>query len=86
MCFGNFLCVHPLQPGTVAHEAGHALGFKHIQSRGDRDKTIKINWNVIRKGKEKNFQKLDTFNPVPYDLQSEMHYGPNVSISLLKSG
>jgi len=62
--------------GTVIHEAIHALGFHHEQSRPDRDSYVRIFFENISPGKEYNFGKSDgnTFN-VPYDYTSIMHYG-----------
>ena len=44
--------------GIIQHEFLHVLGFWHQQSRLDRDKHIKIIWENIQKGKEKNFKKV----------------------------
>ena len=67
----------------VSHEAGHALGFGHIQVRSDRDQYVKINMNNVKVKSRHNYEKQDTVNVVPYDFQSTMHYGPTVSASLL---
>jgi hypothetical protein len=65
--------------GIAIHEMMHALGFFHEQSRRDRDKYIKINWDSIPKGVVYNFKmyqdgEADTLGE-PYDKKSIMHYG-----------
>lgn len=45
---GNFC----LQLGTAIHEAMHAAGFYHEQSRFDRDNYVKIFWNNIQSGED----------------------------------
>ncbi|XP_018542975.1 hatching enzyme 1.2 [Lates calcarifer] len=62
--------------GIIQHEFIHALGFYHEQSRSDRDKYVRINWQNIKEKHKKNFNKHDTHNlDTPYDYGSIMHYG-----------
>uniref|UniRef100_A0A672NES8 Metalloendopeptidase n=1 Tax=Sinocyclocheilus grahami TaxID=75366 RepID=A0A672NES8_SINGR len=62
--------------GIVQHELNHALGFNHEQTRSDRDKYVKINWENISPDTAYNFQKQNTNNQnTPYDYSSVMHYG-----------
>ena len=67
--------------GIILHELIHALGFWHEQSRTDRDKYVKINYENIITGKEHNFDKFATHEitdlKAPYDTCSIMHYGAN---------
>lgn len=69
-------------PGVIAHEILHALGFHHMQSHTNRDKFIKIYWDNIEAG-NKNY-KLTTaehtsnFN-TKYDFYSIMHYPPFIA-------
>ncbi|XP_062399981.1 hatching enzyme 1.2-like [Sardina pilchardus] len=61
--------------GVVQHELLHALGFFHEQTRSDRDKYVKINFENIRAGVSRNFNKYDTNNlNTAYDYGSVMHY------------
>lgn len=65
--------------GVAIHEMMHALGFYHEQSRLDRDRYIRINWNNINRRMWYNFQKYrygqaSTLG-VGYDKTSIMHYG-----------
>jgi hypothetical protein len=64
--------------GIIQHEALHALGFFHEQSRPDRDDYVIVNFTNIISGLENNFEKYTTFVDVyglPYDYGSLMHYG-----------
>ncbi|CAL1573053.1 unnamed protein product [Knipowitschia caucasica] len=59
----------------IQHEFNHALGFKHEQTRSDRDQYVRINWNNIIPDMAYNFEKSDTNNlNTPYDYTSLMHY------------
>ena len=64
--------------GTVQHEFMHALGFHHEQTRSDRDKYIKINYDNIKPEHIHNFNKIpehhsETFDQ-SYDILSVMQY------------
>ncbi|XP_013873453.1 high choriolytic enzyme 1 [Austrofundulus limnaeus] len=62
--------------GIAQHEMNHALGFQHEQTRSDRDKYVKINFENITPSTAYNFEKHDTNNlDTPYDYSSIMHYG-----------
>jgi len=68
-------CVHQ---GTATHEAIHALGFFHEQSRPDRDNHVNVLWQNISPDMAYNFNALtwgeaSTYD-VPYDYVSIMHY------------
>lgn len=65
-----------LYHGVIQHEALHALGFQHEQTRSDRDNHVVINWENIDSNMAFNFYKHDTNNlDTPYDYGSIMHYG-----------
>ncbi|XP_055340255.1 zinc metalloproteinase nas-14-like isoform X2 [Paramacrobiotus metropolitanus] len=71
-------------PGIIQHEIMHALGFHHEHSRPDRDDHITLVASNMKSGiDERNFQKLPrmaTFG-LPYDIESLLHYGQEVSKS-----
>lgn len=64
--------------GTIVHEIMHALGFHHQQSATNRDKYVRILYENIRSGQEKNFEKYGALNVtdfgIGYDYSSIMHY------------
>ena len=67
----------------IMHEAMHALGFVHEQSRSDRDRFVKINWENIKEGYENQFDiapdnYLDIYRGFvfTFDYQSVMLYSP----------
>ncbi len=61
----------------LMHETMHALGFKHEQSRPDRDTYVTINWFNIPNDRQHNFT-LDSGASAlgSYDFLSIMHYRP----------
>ncbi|XP_063045982.1 hatching enzyme 1.2-like [Engraulis encrasicolus] len=62
--------------GIIQHELLHALGFQHEQTRSDRDKYVKINWQYIKSNTRHNFRKRNTNNlGTGYDYGSVLHYG-----------
>jgi hypothetical protein len=62
--------------GSTIHEIGHAFGLWHEQSREDRTKFIKINFENITAGHEHNFNQhiSDGDDVGKYDYGSIMHY------------
>jgi hypothetical protein len=62
--------------GSTIHEIGHAFGLWHEQSREDRDRFVKINWQNITAGREHNFNQhiSDGDDIGAYDYASIMHY------------
>lgn len=67
-----------LYPGTMAHEAIHALGYDHMHNAIDRDNYVQVFWENIQTDFHSAFDKVDPqwFNNfgTTYDLRSVMHY------------
>lgn len=62
---------------VVIHEATHALGFSHEQSRTDRDKYVEILWNNIKPEGKDAFKIENTNNELGhFDFFSIMTYSP----------
>jgi len=64
-------------PGSVAHEIMHALGFHHEHSRSDRQTFVMINWPNIEDGMGNNnfWEETDSVSlGTSYDYGSIMHY------------
>nr|QNH72423.1 toxin candidate TRINITY_DN36730_c0_g1_i5 [Pachycerianthus maua] len=87
----NFVAVGP-QPvnlavpmcqkaGIVMHELMHAIGFWHEQSRFDRGKYVRVNWENIPPNARENFNRRHfsqiDYLETPYDVHSVMHYRNN---------
>ena len=67
--------------GVIIHELMHTLGFDHMHNHVDRDEFIDIQWDNIKHGNERNFEKVDSrmfgnFG-TRYDYHSVMHYALN---------
>ncbi len=79
----NFFDQSGLLKRSAIHEIGHTLGFKHEQSRSDRDDYIELDMECIEStflswwiSKFGNYNTAGTgFETIgPYDFESIMHY------------
>jgi hypothetical protein len=66
--------------GSIAHEVGHAFGFKHEHMRSDRNSFIQVNYgNIDEMSNWDQFFRIEdgsAYLSGAYDLGSIMHYGP----------
>lgn len=66
------------QFGTVVHEIGHVIGFRHEHSRVDRDSHVSIDYALFSSTMRDQYDKMTNpqldYYGVPYDLYSVMHY------------
>ncbi|WKY04592.1 hypothetical protein Q1695_005531 [Nippostrongylus brasiliensis] len=67
--------------GIAAHEFMHALGFRHMHTRSDRDQFLKVDLTYVKPDYVGQFLKADageTVNYTPYEYGSVMHYAASV--------
>lgn len=61
--------------GTIMHELMHAWGFKHEQSRPDRDNYVQVFFDHTNIDSQFALMGVDWIDTVhPYELDSVMHY------------
>ena len=51
----------------------HTMGFVHEHNRFDRDQYVTVDINKVSTQSRRSFQKKDTWNINPYDLESVTH-------------
>ncbi len=61
--------------GNTIHEIGHAIGLWHEQSRVDREKHIKINYENIQSGREHNFKTYADMGADGAEFTSSLDFG-----------
>jgi uncharacterized protein (TIGR03437 family) len=60
------------------HEMGHAIGFEHEMTRGNRNYYVNVRYENIDKNEWSQFnQDLTQVDLLPYEYASIMHYGVN---------
>ena len=73
--------------GIIVHEIMHAIGFFHEQSRTDRDRYIRVQFENIQPDSRDQFEKLSqrliTDLNTPYDYGSIMHYDTKYELLFL---
>ncbi|XP_056005160.1 blastula protease 10-like [Ostrea edulis] len=62
------------QTKVVIHELMHAIGQMHEQQRSDRDEYIEILYDNVPSDQRHNFDKENTHDRTPYDVESILQY------------
>lgn len=68
------------QTKVVIHELMHAIGQMHEQQRSDRDNYIEILYDNVPADQRRNFDKEDTLDRTPYDVESILQYPLTVCV------
>src|SRR5260370_40664998 len=60
------------------HEMGHAIGFEHEMTRGNRNYYVPGHYEILAKNAWSQFnQDLSQVDLLPYEYASIIHYGVN---------
>lgn len=62
----------------------HAIGQMHEQQRSDRDEYIEILYDNVPSDQRHNFDKENTHDRTPYDVESILQYPLTVSLGYWK--